>query len=747
MKKSLRIFAILALLGSSNLIVPNVSAWSPSANIAVSVFGGTLREEARSMALDSNGNIYTTGYFNGIVDFDPSDGVAELSSSGSHDIFILKSDPNGNLIWVKRIGGSNADAAAAISIDRSGGVVITGNFGGGGGGTVDFDPGVGVDNLTSSGDDDIFVLKLDSSGNYLWAKSMGGLERDTGVHIAVDTDGNIGATGIFNSTADFDPTQGTDNRTSAGDWDVFISKFDSSGNHLWTKTRGGRGKEVGQGIAFDSGGNIYSLGLFNEIVDFDPGVGVADLTSNGGPDMFISKFDSSGNYLWAKRIGNEGSDGAAQAAFDRTGNLYFTGFFSGTVDFDPSDDGVAELTSLASGEMFVSKFDSSGNFLWAKRRGGAGADRGFNIAVDGSGNIYSTGFFAGTVDFDPGVGVADLTSNGDSDIFIAKFDSSGNHLWAKGIGGTEADRGLNIAVDTSGNVFTSGFFSNTVDFDPGTGTSNFTSNGGLDMFTLKLDTNGNSPLVAAVSAGSAPNSKVATIPSGVTEAAIAKTNDLPAIKLNFGGSVPTAVTVVPVLTNPATQSTTPFALSDSIKIVEITLSSPHDGSPVTICLDGASTDRLYHYTNSAWVELSSQNYVNGQVCGVTTSFSPFAAAPPSPVAAPVAPMLPTNKPVMTATSSSIMCTMGTHSQTPTSSVFSLFVDGEHISTNFSAVGDYLPSWIIPWASAGTITRTATLTSATWAMNDAYKGKQVSCTTLAYSAHATGLTSSEKMMIK
>jgi hypothetical protein len=252
---------------------------------------------------------------------------------------------------------------------------------------------------------------------------------------------------------------------------------------------------------------------------------------------------------------------------------------------------------------------------------------------------------------------------------------------------------------------------------------------------------------ATITAGEAPNSQVATFATGVTEAVIPASAELPAIKLSFTSTAPTSVTVVPLAANPASVFATPFTISTSTKIVDITLSSAHDGSPVTICLDGALTDSIFHFTGGAWVELPERSYVNGQVCGVTNSFSPFAAAPAAPIPTPVAPMLPTDKPTVTLSHTLIMCTMGIHSQTPTSAVFSLFVDGEHISTNFSAVGDYLPSWIIPWASAGTITRTASLTSATWAMNDAYKGKSITCTTLAYSAHATGLTSSEKMMVK
>jgi hypothetical protein len=254
--------------------------------------------------------------------------------------------------------------------------------------------------------------------------------------------------------------------------------------------------------------------------------------------------------------------------------------------------------------------------------------------------------------------------------------------------------------------------------------------------------------VAVIAAGVLAGSQVATLPAGVTTAAIPATAALPAITLNFGGTAPTAVTVAPIA-NPATPTTTPFTISGSTKIVDITPTGTFTGS-ATVCLDGGPTDSIFHFTGGEWVELPGLSYVNGQVCGVTTSFSPFAAAAPlggagapaAPAAPATPPMLPTDKPAVTLTSSSIMCVMGTHSQTPTSSVFSLFVDGEHISTNFSAVGDYLPSWIIPWAAASTVTRTASLTSATWAMSDAYKGKKVTCITLAYSAHATGLTSSE-----
>ena len=236
--------------------------------------------------------------------------------------------------------------------------------------------------------------------------------------------------------------------------------------------------------------------------------------------------------------------------------------------------------------------------------------------------------------------------------------------------------------------------------------------------------------------------QVAAVPSGTPSATIPASVDIPLTTLKFDNAPSGAATVtVKPIANPAAAAATPFKASASTKIVDINVTGIT--GPVTVCLDGGPTDSIFHFTGGEWAELPSRTYLGGQVCGVTTSFSPFAAAQPGAAPAPVTPpMLPTDKPAVTLTSSSIMCVMGTHSQTPTSAVFSLFVDGEHISTNFSATGEYLPSWIIPWAAAGTITRTASLTSATWAMSDSYKGKKVTCTTLAYSAHATGLTSSD-----
>jgi hypothetical protein len=734
MKISIRIFIVLALLSVSILVTPSASAWNDGASIAVSAFSGEGNEEPLSIAVDSNGNIYSTGIFTGTVDFDPGDGISNLTSAGESDIFISKLDAYGNYLWAKRFGSATGDTGKSIAIDSSGNISVTGDFTG----SVDFDPGIREAVRTSLGSYDFFVLKLDSSGNYLWVNSVGGLQDESGIFLAVDNDGSSLVTGIFGGTVDFDPGAGTLSLTSDGSLDIFVSKFDSAGNHLWSKRRGGNGLDIGDGIAVDGSGNVYTSGIFAGTVDFDPSDGVANLTSAGSNDMFISKFDASGNYLWAKRFGGSGSDGNTPIAIDGNGNIYASGEFSGTVDFYPGD-GVFNLTAVGSKDNFISKLDDSGNLIWAKRIGSLNASTtGARTSIDKNGNIYFTGDFSGTVDLDPGDGTANLTSALSNDIFISKLDSGGNFRWAKRIGGSGADRGQAIAVDINGNVYSAGYFSGTVDFDPGDGTANVRSAGGKDIFISKLDSSGNAPQVAAVSAGSAPNSKVATIPSGVTEATIASSNQLPAIKLNFGGTVPTAVTVAPVAANSALLSVAPFTLGSS-KIVDITLSSAHDGSAVTICLDGGSADRLYHYKNSAWVELGSRSYANGQVCGVTTSFSPFVAAPaaaPVYVAPTPVPYLKTlTTPKLNLKEGKLVCTPGTYNSGYT-------LDGviQGSPTAIFSPSIYTYDLLINGVAQTSKVLTSASTSTSWEMQAIPSGSLVACSV---TVNANSLTNTDK----
>jgi hypothetical protein len=322
-----------------------------------------------------------------------------------------------------------------------------------------------------------------------WAKSFGGTNQDIGYAVAVDAAGNVYTTGRFGGTVDFDPGAGVASLTAAGPVNAFVSKFDASGNYVWAKAFACTQFEFGYGIAVDATGNVYTTGYFFGTADFDPGAGVASLTSVNW-DIFVSKLDASGNYVWAKALGGSGFDNGQGIALDATGNVYTTGTFEGTADFDPGA-GVANLTSAGNKDVFVSKLDASGNYVWARRFGGSVSDDiGYGIAVDATGNVHTSGSFFGTADFDPGAGVANLTANS-TDIFVSKLNASGNYVWAKALGGTNQDFGFGIALDATGNVYTTGYFAGTADFDPGAGVANLISGGGDDIFVSKLDASGN----------------------------------------------------------------------------------------------------------------------------------------------------------------------------------------------------------------------------------------------------------------
>jgi hypothetical protein len=451
-------------------------------------FGGINYDIANSVTIDGSGNVYTTGYFMGSVDFDPGTGTNNLTTGDTTNLFLSKLTAAGNFAQALQVtGGSMGPSNSRTSVDALGNRYTVGSFSG----TVDFDPGAGTSNLISAGNNDIFISKLDSSGNYLWAKQLGGINSDLANSVTIDASGNVYTTGFFSGTVDFDPGAGTSNLISAGSTDIFISKLDSSGNYLWAKQLGGTSTELAQSITIDASGNVYTTGSFNGTADFDPGASTNNLTSVGSADIFISKLDSSGNYLWAKQLGGSNNEVAQSMTLDGSGNVYTTGYFQGTADFDPGA-GVNNLTSAGVQDIFISKLDSNGNYLWANRLGGASNDAAYSMTLDGSGNVYTTGIFTGTVDFDPGAGTNNLTSAGGSqDIFISKLDSSGNYLWAKQLGGTMFDATNSMVIDGSGNVYTTGYFQGTADFDPGAGTNNLTSRGSADIFISKLDSNGN----------------------------------------------------------------------------------------------------------------------------------------------------------------------------------------------------------------------------------------------------------------
>ena len=259
-------------------------------------FGGVSGDGNTSVVADGSGNVFVTGWFDAVVDFDPGPGTYTLNAgSGGRDAYVAKFNSLGNFIWAKSFTGTSGGSYdSKIAIDALGNVYSTGNFGG----TFDFDPGIGVYNLSSNGVEDIYISKLDANGNFLWAKSFGESNTDYVFSIAIDLNNNIYTTGTFQNTIDFDPNGGVFNLTSNGLDDNFICKIDQNGNFQWAKKVGSTSNDVAKSIAIDNSGNACIAGYYSGTVDFDPNGGVFNQTSGaslGSIDEFVWKLDINGD--------------------------------------------------------------------------------------------------------------------------------------------------------------------------------------------------------------------------------------------------------------------------------------------------------------------------------------------------------------------------------------------------------------------------------------------------------------------
>ncbi|MCH2022647.1 MAG: SBBP repeat-containing protein [Saprospiraceae bacterium] len=463
---------------------------------AKSMGGAGAYAESYSITTDATGNVYSVGRFQDTVDFDPGSGIFNLIAYSTFSDFIQKLDSNGNFIWAKSIGNSGSNTEIrSITTDVSGNIYTTGKFRG----TVDFDPGPDTFNLTSNaGTWDLLILKLDANGNFIWAKSMDGTSNSLQSHsITTDASGNVYTTGRFTLTVDFDPGPGIYNLTSIGGTrDIYIHKLDPNGNFIWAKSMGNGDYDEGRSITTDASGNVYTTGDFGGTVDFDPGPDTLNLTSNGQSDIFVQKLNSNGNFIWAKSMGDTDEERGQSITLDDFANVYTTGYFNGSADFDPGT-GVNNLTSNGDSDIFIQKLDGNGNFVWAKSMGGLYEDEGVSISTDALGNVYTTGGFSDTVDFDPGPAVNNLTPSG-ADFFLQKLDNNGNFIWAARMGLTYGDYVHSMTTDISGNVYTTGVYAGTVDFDPGSAVNNLTCIGWNDCFIQKLIPGNNNNFVELI---------------------------------------------------------------------------------------------------------------------------------------------------------------------------------------------------------------------------------------------------------
>lgn len=431
---------------------------------------------------------------------------------------------DGDLAWATAISSSSVEAPQRAVFDDYGNVYTVGQY------TIaaDFDPGAGTTTLTPSSGRDFFIQKLDASGNFVWARGIGGTSTEDCLGVVVDSAGNVYATGYFGGTVDFDPGAGTYSLTASGSKDTYVLKLDSAGNFLWAAAFSGTSNfDQGIGIALDDAEDIYVTGRFGSTVDFDPGSGAYNLTANGTVDAFVVKLASDGTFRWATAVGTASGDtgnsiavdssgtvligggntagfiaildplGAVSTflspvgtdvkavAFDSSGNVHAAGYFSGTQDLDPGP-GTANFTASGSAAGFALKLDSTANYVNAFTISPSSLGFIYGIAVDEAQNIFITGQINAAADFDPGAGTVTPTLYGSNDVFVAKYTSAHSLVWVETFGGTGGDQSRAVAADPQGNLVVAVDAQAAGDYDPGAGTLTLGGGGTDDVVTLKL---------------------------------------------------------------------------------------------------------------------------------------------------------------------------------------------------------------------------------------------------------------------
>ena len=439
-------------------------------------FGTAAGDNGKGVAADDAGTIYVAGNVANV-------GQTAVTADASPNLgFVSRYNSDGSLVWTRYFGSALPDKVAT---DGSGNVYIAGSFSG----TADFDPRKGVHNLTSVGGTDGFVARLSAKGNLVYVKTIGGAGNDTASGLAVGHNGEVRFGGGFVGRSNFN-SDGVFRISSSGSRDGYIAALDTDGTFLWAGSFGGTGSETLQDMALDDNLNVVATGRYNGVVDFDPTHGVSNNNIAPADEAFTLKWTSTGGFVFSAGFGGAGVDFATGVTADRAGNVYTIGNFQTSGDFDPSNS-TFTLNGSSTGTIFVSKLNSAGTFVYAKALGGAGsvAAGPGQISVDKHQNVFISGRFTGTQDFDPGAGTANLVSDGQDDVFVEKLDSSGNFAFAKSFGGTGDAFANGSTLDHAGNILVTGPFESDITFAGGTVTK--TSSGSSDVFLEKLDPTGN----------------------------------------------------------------------------------------------------------------------------------------------------------------------------------------------------------------------------------------------------------------
>ncbi|WP_339700525.1 T9SS type A sorting domain-containing protein [uncultured Marixanthomonas sp.] len=451
-------------------------------------FGGTGEDVVKKMHVDAEGNSYVTGYFTDTADFDITNDESNLTANGFYDVFVQKTNTEGGLEWAVSVGGSMFDYGTGITTDNQGNVYVTGYYDE----TVDFNPGGDEWLLTSQGGGDIFILKLTSDGEFVWAKSIGGTGYEESTAIGVDELGNVYILGYLYETVDFDPNLGEVLLTSQGGSDTFLLKLDSAGDFMNVYSYGGADLDLALDLSIKSSNALFISGYYKGTTDLAPRPDeeytvTAIGTGFAGYTMQIDEMGSITNIALT-----EGGNTSVNAiAYDANNNMYITGNFDGTVNFAPgSGSSDYTFTSDEAYNGFVLKVLADGSVAWAKHMVSNDAYFAYDIAVGTNDIVYTTGYFGGTADFNPDPTEEFILSNEStnaSEAYLLSLSTDGDFVSAYQFGGVGFIDTHQLGIDGENNTYLAAQFATTVDLNPlPTETEEVTSMGFRDNYLFKF---------------------------------------------------------------------------------------------------------------------------------------------------------------------------------------------------------------------------------------------------------------------
>ncbi len=400
------------------------------------------------VALDDNGNSYMVGSFDGAsITFGGT--TLTNANAGYGDIYVVKVNTSGTVVWAKRAGQNGSDYAYGVAVDKSGNVYVAGSYYNN---AITF----GATTLANSGAADAFVVKYNSSGTVVWAKKAGGAYSETASSVAVDTSGNVVVTGYFESSS-ISIGSYTLTNSYLGSPEVFVAKYNSAGTAQWALASLGADFDFGEDITTDASGNSFVVGTFGSNSLSMGGNTIYNASTIGTEDIFVMKVSSTGVVTWLNSFGGPAYEGGAKITSDNSGNVFISGNFGGpTINLS--------TTSLANynagtNDIFVAKLNTSGVVQWAKQIGSLSYEYFASLDVDRLGNVYVGGFFRGPELYIGNDTLYHSVGGLYSDIFITKLNSTGNPVWAYASGGTNDDQCTGVGVDYLGNCYIQGYFS------------------------------------------------------------------------------------------------------------------------------------------------------------------------------------------------------------------------------------------------------------------------------------------------